>query len=58
MSKTKNEIALSIKDNGQVDQQGTAGLGVSNMEQRILDLKGQIDIKTTDGYEVFIKIPA
>ena len=58
MTKNKHEIALSIKDNGKVEQQGTAGLGVSNMKQRIIELNGQLDINTHDGYEVLIKIPA
>lgn len=58
MTKSKQEIALSIKDNGKVEKQGTAGLGVSNMKQRILELKGQLDISISDGFEILIKIPA
>lgn len=58
LSKTKNEIALSIKDNGKVIEQGTAGLGVSNIKQRVVELNGKLDINTHDGYEVLIQIPA
>ncbi len=56
--KTKNEISLTIKDNGIVDTQGTAGLGVSNMERRIEELSGKLDITITDGYQIAVKIPA
>jgi len=58
MSKSKNEISLSILDNGKVEKQGTAGLGVSNMKQRIEELNGQLDIFTNEGYQIAIKIPA
>ncbi len=58
LSKSKSEIALSIKDNGKVENQGTAGLGVSNMKQRIQELRGRITINTQDGYEILVKIPA
>ena len=58
LSKNKSEIALSIKDNGMVASQGTAGLGVSNMKQRIEELSGKLDITTTDGYQINVKIPA
>ncbi len=58
LSKNKSEIALSIKDNGMVASQGTAGLGVSNMKQRIEELSGKLDITTTDGYQIAVKIPA
>ena len=58
MSKTKKEISLSILDNGKVKNQGTTGLGVSNMQQRIQELNGQLDIFTEDGYQIMVKIPA
>lgn len=58
INKTKNEIALSIKDNGKVAQQGTAGLGMSNMKHRINELDGSLEINTHNGYEIAIKVPA
>ena len=58
MSKNKDEIRLSIKDNGIVEKQGTAGLGISNIKKRIDDLNGVLKININKGYEINIKIPA
>ena len=58
LDKRKAEIALRIKDNGQVGEQGTAGLGVSNMKHRIDELHGKFEIRTTEGYEIAVKVPA
>jgi len=54
-----NEIALSIKDNGTITKEKpSAGLGVSNIKDRIEALDGQLEILTNDGYKINIKIPA
>ena len=58
LSKNKSEILLSIKDNGKVEKQESAGLGISNMKHRIEELSGKLEVNTTNGYEIAIKIPA
>ena len=58
MAKSKNEIALSIKDNGTIEKHGTAGLGVSNITDRVKELNGKLDITTNDGYQIAVRIPA
>jgi len=58
MTKRKNEIEPLIRGNGKVQNQGTAGLGVSNMKERIKELEGRLSINTDNGYEIAVKIPA
>ena len=59
LSKKKDEVVLSIKDNGVVtSEQGNAGLGLSNIKKRVEDLQGKLRIDTEDGYALTIKIPA
>ena len=58
LKKSKHNISLTIQDNGSVEEQGTAGLGVSNMQYRIEELHGELEIKTTNGYQIAVKIPA
>jgi len=53
--KGKN-VLLSVKDNGQVDNIKSSGLGIDNMKMRAKRIKGSLEIKTDDGFEVLLKI--
>ncbi|NLO99220.1 MAG: two-component sensor histidine kinase [Clostridiaceae bacterium] len=49
---------LIIRDNGNVKSFNTGdGMGISNMIDRVRSLNGNINIKTTNGFEIFISIP-
>jgi len=49
---------LIIKDNGIVKRWSRdEGLGINNMIERVESFKGNINIKTENGFEIFISIP-
>ena len=51
---------MLIKDNGTVsgDRFGvSAGIGISNMEQRVKSFNGIISVSSTKGFRIFISIP-
>ncbi len=49
---------LIIRDNGTVRNYSTGeGLGLKNMTDRIEALKGNINILTSNGFEIFISVP-
>ncbi len=49
---------LIIRDNGNVKSFNTNdGIGISNMIDRVRTLNGNINIKTSNGFEIFISIP-
>jgi signal transduction histidine kinase len=50
---------LIIKDNGTIAKldKTANGIGLKNMETRILKLNGNINIDTTNGFSIFISLP-
>lgn len=48
---------LCIEDNGTLIQDEKAGMGLMNMQERILSLKGNIQIHKENGYRIFITLP-
>lgn len=54
-----NHWQLLIKDNGtqQKDKRQTSGIGLMNMEERVLRLKGTFHVSRENGFRVFITIP-
>lgn len=48
---------LSIEDNGTACPVSDSGIGLINMKERILALKGNIQIKNDRGFKIFITIP-
>jgi len=49
---------LIIHDNGSInDFNPDTGIGLKNMEQRIENLNGHFQVRTTDGFEIFISLP-
>ncbi len=59
LEKSRTTIAMNIKDNGTVIQkQAAAGLGLSNMKDRIKQLEGDLSIDATQGYQISIRVPA
>ena len=58
MAKKKDLIELSIKDNGAVTKQTSAGMGLSNMKQRIASLNGKFEVSTSNGFAISIRVPA
>ncbi len=49
---------LIVEDNGSnANAKETDGIGLSNMKERVLGLHGNINIRTTDGFRVFVSIP-
>lgn len=49
---------LIIRDNGNVKSFNTNdGMGINNMIDRVRTLNGNINIKTTNGFEIFVSVP-
>lgn len=48
---------LCIEDNGTLDRAEGAGIGISNMKERILALNGNIQISSGQGFKIFITVP-
>lgn len=48
---------LAISDNGSADEHFCPGMGISNMEERIRSLNGNISISTDHGFRIFISVP-
>lgn len=48
---------LCIEDNGQVSSPRGSGIGLANMQDRVYALKGNFQIITDSGFQIFITIP-
>ena len=54
----KEGLHLLIKDNGHVDSENikTSGMGIKNLKMRSNRIKGNLDIRMEDGFEVELKV--
>ena len=48
---------LMIKDNGTNARTGSSGIGISNMQERVNTLNGNISISTENGFRIFVSLP-
>lgn len=48
---------LIVEDNGSLFSEGSDGIGISNMRERVAALKGRIHITRDSGFRIFISIP-
>lgn len=60
MRELENYYQMLIEDNGKVEKDirnVNAGIGVSNMEERVKKMSGIINISTNNGFRIYISIP-
>ncbi|MCI8484852.1 MAG: two-component sensor histidine kinase [Lachnospiraceae bacterium] len=48
---------LVIKDNGTNASYRNSGIGISNMQERVKNLKGNFSLSTDQGFQIFVTLP-